>query len=117
MPSSDLTRQASQAKRVASQETKLQIPFETYKRRQKLKGNSTLLIMGGFMVCQSMALGDYPPFGGAFRWVTLAAGLGAVVFGVWLYLPIRRTEKLEREAWKRQEQAELEAANEFLRAR
>ncbi len=92
----------------------MQIPFETYKRRQKLKGHSSLLIIWGFMVAQSMASTDHAPFVSALRWVTFVAGLGAVGFGVWLYLPIRRAEKRESEAWKRQEQADLEAANAFL---
>jgi hypothetical protein len=47
-------------------------------------------------------------------WLDLGVGLALISYGVITYLPVRREEKNETAAWKKEELAEIEAAKAFL---
>ncbi len=85
---------------------------QDFLRRQKLKGNSVAFMFAGFTICHQVTIFDglhALPY-----WLGVAGGLALISYGLITYWPVRREEKEEMEAWKKEEQAEIEAANVFL---
>ena len=89
----------------------MRIVDENFKRRRKVKGNATQFAMAGFLICQMGAQNvHYSPL----AYVGLILGIGLIVYGFGLYIPVHREEKRESKERKRQEKAELDAANLYL---
>jgi hypothetical protein len=85
---------------------------QEFLHRQKLKGKASQCLIWGFVCLSHRQLGM--DFQGSWAWGGLVVGCILVTLGVRQALPLWQAERQENAERKKQEQAELEAANLFL---
>ncbi len=88
--------------------------WEDWKRRQRHAGKSGACISFGIIVADVTFANAGHHVNEPLQWIVLALCAASIMYGFVTLLPVRREMKRECEEWKKREQAELDAANEFL---